>query len=139
MAKYPTKEEIMATPYQHSPELIKIVKRWKQQDYKKLSTKDKIIWLKVLLYRISIAFNRTFYVKDSYRYCYNPNTRTIFLDKNNPSILSTLHEYAHHLLGADELEACRYSVWLFKECFPQAFQKLEWKGHMLVKPNADTN
>ena len=65
-------------------------------------------------------------------YYYQPTTKTIRIPEKL-SIISCLHELGHHLKGASELEACRFSVHLFKQCFPKAFAKLRWDGHMLVK------
>lgn len=58
----------------------------------------------------------------------------ITLDIRNPSIISTLHELGHVLYGTSELEACRFSVWLFRAAFPRAYDKLVWEGHMLKRP-----
>ena len=70
------------------------------------------------------------------QYCYDPINRRITLDYHNPSILSTLHEIGHCLYGESELKACKFSVWLFKDVFPKAFQKLKWDDHMLKQSNA---
>jgi hypothetical protein len=65
-------------------------------------------------------------------YAYDPVANTILLDHNHPSIVSTLHEFWHSVIGESELEACRFSVWLFKETFPKSYEELKWKGHMLI-------
>ena len=110
---------------------------WRDNEYKnnwlRASTEEKGILLARLVNYLDDNSSDLAKVKYGSQYCYQPDTQTIYLDRNNPSIVSTLHEFGHHLLGADELEVCRFSVWLFKECFPEAFQKLKWKGHMLVK------
>lgn len=137
MTKYPSKEEIMTTPYQLNPEFVTRLAEWRDNEYKKnwkVSDKDgKGILLARLINMLNS--NSAYQVKVKYanQYYYQPETQTIYLDRNNPSIVSTLHEFGHNLFGADELVACRFSVWLFKECFPEAFQKLKWKGHMLIK------
>lgn len=137
MTKYPSKEEIMITPYQLNPEFVKRLAEWRDNEYKKnwkVSDKDgKGILLARLVNMLNSDSSNQVKVKYAYQYYYQPETQTIYIDRNNPSILSTLHEHAHHILGASELDACRFSVWLFKECFPEAFQKLKWKGHMLIK------
>lgn len=68
---------------------------------------------------------------DAGEYAYRPSDQTIMLDHNRPSIISALHELGHHLYGDSELQACRFSVWLFKEAFPKSYAKLRWEGHML--------
>lgn len=137
MTKYPSKEEIMITPYQLKTEFVKRLTEWRDNEYKKnwkVSDKDgKGILLARLVNMLSGNCANQVKVKYAYQYYYQPETQTIYLDRNNPSIVSTLHEFGHHLLGANELTVCRFSVWLFKECFPEAFQKLKWKGHMLIK------
>lgn len=50
------------------------------------------------------------------------------------SILTVLHELGHHFYGDSELQACRFSVWLFRAAFPNAYAKLEWEGHTLKRP-----
>lgn len=137
MTKYPSREEIMITPFQLDPELVKKLAEWRDNEYKKnwkVSDKDgKGILLARLVNMLNSDSTNQVKVKYDYQFYYQPETQTIYLDRNNPSIVSTLHEYAHHILGVSELDACRFSVWLFKECFPEAFQKLKWKGHMLIK------
>lgn len=61
---------------------------------------------------------------------YNKKTKTININKSL-SIISTLHELAHHLYGPSELRACRWSIHLFRNVFPIGFKKLSWDGHML--------
>jgi len=64
-------------------------------------------------------------------YAYNPKDNELMWDEAHPSIISTLHEFAHYRFGGSELTACRFSVWLFKEAFPESYAKLTWDGHML--------
>lgn len=140
---YPTAKEIMEKPFDHSANTIYQVFKWKEESYDKGKWKkagdskhvktSQLFKLQNLVIALSLK-EKEVYPRIGLIYCYQPSTKSIYLDKDNPSILSTLHEIAHYTLGPDELEACRWSVWLFKECFPEAFQKLEWKGHMLVKP-----
>jgi hypothetical protein len=42
-----------------------------------------------------------------------------------------LHEFAH-ARGADERQACRWSINLFKKCFPRSFARCRVIGHTLV-------
>ena len=49
------------------------------------------------------------------------------------SVVTFLHEFAH-ALGKDEREACRWSVNLFRRCFPRQYRRLVHCGHMLVRP-----
>ena len=49
------------------------------------------------------------------------------------SVVTYLHEFAHSM-GHDERKATRWSVNLFRRCFPQQFARLIHRGHMLLRP-----
>jgi hypothetical protein len=51
------------------------------------------------------------------------------------SVVTFLHEFAH-ALGYGEREACRWSINLFRKCFPRQFSRLIHVGHMLIRPEA---
>lgn len=70
-------------------------------------------------------------IPDAGIYAYNFQDNEIMLDHNHASVVSTLHEFGHYLMGDSELEACRFSVWLFAEAFPGSYAKLHFDGHML--------
>lgn len=129
MPKYPTKEKIMATEVKFKKEVISYIKGW-QKDKWSQNKNDESIYC--LLTGLSQIYNKPVCITneptDSH---YNSNTGTINL--HNTSIITALHEFAHHLFGASELQACRWSVWLFKKTFPKSFAKLKWQGHMLIK------
>lgn len=142
MKRYPTKEEILGISYKLKPIHVWLTLTWKKsqdfKNWKKLVKENKTTTLIHLVDLLNLSLPIKERVKQTIKgniYCYTPANKKITLDRNNPSIMSTLHEFGHHLLGSDELDACVWSVNLFKECFPKAFQKLEWKGHMLVKKN----
>lgn len=78
--------------------------------------------------------NISFDVLISDLYAFNPRERIVMLEDGNPSIISTLHETAHALYGSSELQACQFSIRLFKAVYPKAFAKLVWEGHMLKRP-----
>jgi hypothetical protein len=48
------------------------------------------------------------------------------------SVLTYLHEFAH-VRGADERQACRWSINLFRRCFPRSFARCRAVGHTLVR------
>lgn len=144
MAKYPTRKEILfeleefEKNGEYEGDILKALANWKYREYNrrwsKLNNAEKIISLRSLLYHISINRNDQSLrcdLKD--QYCYNRKTKTISLDLNHPSILSTLHELGHHIHGSSELKACVFSIWYFKHFFPKEFHNLTWKGHLLVK------
>lgn len=49
------------------------------------------------------------------------------------SVVTYLHEFAH-ARGMDERAATRWSVNLFRRCFPRQFSRLIHRGHVLVRP-----
>jgi hypothetical protein len=50
------------------------------------------------------------------------------------SVVTMLHEFAH-ALGRDERGAARWSVNLFRKCFPRSFARCCMHGHMLRRPD----
>jgi hypothetical protein len=68
---------------------------------------------------------------DSGRSCCIPAMGTVILRGKN-SCISALHEF-HHLLGNNEREACRWSLNLFRRCFPRSWSRLRFEGHMARK------
>ena len=51
------------------------------------------------------------------------------------SVVTFLHEFGH-ALGMDERTTCRWSVNLFRRCFPKQFGRLVHVGHTLVRPQS---
>lgn len=135
--RYPTKEEILKVDIKIKPVVLDVVLSWKKEflsDWKNTPKDVQIGRLKVLILSICvIGYSKYLNVKEGKSYCYDPKQMTVYQDKDNPSILSALHEAAHHLFGKSELKACRWSIKLFKTCFPGLFNKLHWKGHLLIK------
>jgi len=134
--KYPTKQDIMKNPIKFKKETIMLIKQWKKiWKPQKLQKKRKLQALIMLIKLLAILYNKpikTKYKPKSLSFGYSPKTKTITLNQTL-SIISTLHEFAHHLHGPSELKACRWSIHLYKETFPKNFKKLKWKGHMLIK------
>ena len=135
---YPTKEEILKDEVIFRKETIPTVKEFKEEWTKtKLTenpTEKKKELLEGLLNTLAIIYKKPLKItfKDNIPCCYNPRTKTINID-DSLSIVTTLHEFAHHILGQSEKKACIWSVWLFKKSFPKAYDKLGWNGHMLTK------
>jgi len=77
---------------------------------------------------------------DSGSSCYIPAVGAIIM-RGKLSVVTYLHEFAHHLFGKDERKACRWSINLFRRCFPKSWEKLRFEGHMVrrITPSvADT-
>lgn len=125
---YPTAIEIMKIPVSHKKEVLKFMAKWKEQHrlnhHSTQAICDMVFGLTGKIYKkpVSIVFS----AKKSYY-----SLGTIYL--SNLSIVTALHETAHHLYGKSERMACRWSIWLFKKIFPDEFSKLQFQGHLLVK------
>lgn len=64
--------------------------------------------------------------------CYLPKEHRITLT-GTLSVVTFLHEFAH-ALGMGEQDACRWSINLFRKCFPRQYSRLLHLGHMLIRP-----
>ena len=135
--KYPTKEEILAKEIMFKVEVFAFVRKWKEKNYNdgkwKLADKNQAII--ELIDGLAELHNTYVEIRagDDFVFAYNPNYHIIYLNSQKPSIISSLHEFAHHILGPNELDACQWSIWLFKKTFPMSYEKLRWSEHMLVK------
>jgi len=49
------------------------------------------------------------------------------------SVVTFLHEFGH-ALGMDEQDACKWSINLFRKCFPKQYSRLVHVGHTLIRP-----
>lgn len=111
--------------------IIEIVLSWKRKFYKDWENtpiKIKTGRLKVLILAITIiGFNKIVVIKNGHQDCYRQDLLTIYLNKTNPTILAALHETAHFLYGKSELKACRWSLCLYKRCFPSSYKNLNIK------------
>jgi len=138
---YPTKKEILKKEIKFKIGVIFLTKNLKKEWIKlkkqKQTEKEKIEGKKGLLAayvttlgmlydkQVGITFD------EKTKSHYNPKTKMINIQ--NLSIITTMHEFAHHILGSSEKKACIWSVWLFKRTFPRSYKKLKWNKHMLIK------
>lgn len=67
---------------------------------------------------------------DSTSSSYRSNPPTIWM-RGRLSVTTFLHEWGHHLYGPSETMACRWSVNLFRRCFPRSFARCRFDGHLL--------
>lgn len=67
---------------------------------------------------------------------YSPREDVITL-RGRLSVVTYLHEFAHALCGSCERQACRWSLNLFRKCFPRSFARCEVVGHTLVRRGED--
>lgn len=139
---YPTKKQILENSPKFNEQdwnkIKEIIKTWKTAIYGTWRTyhnHKKTYQTAVLIDRIQQFIKNDAKINMfSDRYHYNPKDNTINLIADKPSIISSLHELGHAIYGPSELEACVFSVHLFKECFQGDYNKLVWQGHMLKLP-----
>ncbi len=135
---YPTPEEILKEPGPYLDQGdIAIIKEWKQKYYfsmwSHLNFYQKNAALTELLDDLAMNHKDEIrFIVTGEEYSYDLQEKRLTLSNTKPSIISALHELGHHLWGSSELEACRWSVWLFKTTFPTAYSKLYFKGHLLT-------
>jgi hypothetical protein len=143
MPTYPTQEEILREPRpKHRRDVLAVTRDWKRTGWQAARTDRpdtqvtmKRIQITGLICEIANIYGKPISVSWSPGYNnghYNPVTRMIHLS-GTPSIITALHELAHHLFGRSEWKACRWSVWLFRKTFPIAYAALVWDGHLLVR------
>lgn len=136
---YPTKEQILSKDPKIESIIIKTTLLWKKEYLKawnKLPNEEKLKRLQILimwLYWANFKTHNFLNIRISNIYQYDHEKQKIYLDQSNPNVISSLHELAHHIFGPSELKACRWSIWIFKECFPKQYEKLTWDRHMLIK------
>lgn len=137
--RYPTPEEIMKPEVPFKDDTLKAIMDWKLNffpNWQKKSNEEKLSALEYLIQKLCGVYEEVVAVnKYGVSFSFEPGSNTIHMDKENPSIISTLHEFRHKLNGADETSACRWSVQLFKRCFPKSFNKLMFKPgtHLLIR------
>jgi hypothetical protein len=135
--KTPTKQQILGHEVIFRKSTINTVNLWKETFYddNKWAKVNKNDALKSLIERLAESYQSPIeiHMDKDIANSYNSESHTIFLDSAKPSIITTLHEFAHHIRGESELTACSWSIWLFIKTFPQAYDRLIWDGHMLVK------
>lgn len=68
--------------------------------------------------------------QDSGSSCFVPASKTIFL-RGRLSAVTMLHETGHALFGKSERKACRWSLNLFRRCFPRSWARLRFEGHVV--------
>lgn len=136
---YPTKEQILKKDPHIKMFVKEIILCWKKEntkDWRSIPNEGKIERLKYLILGImTICYpsKKWPHIIDSNAYYYVPTAFEIHQDVNKPSIISALHELGHHLYGPSELKACRWSIYLFRTCFPEMYKKLKWSNHLLIK------
>ena len=71
---------------------------------------------------------------DSGASSYCPATNTITM-QGRQSVITFCHEWGHRIHGRSDVKACRWSLNLFRRCFPLSWSKLRFEGHMARRDN----
>lgn len=136
---YPTKEEILADLYFPTEQEIALIQGWQKEHWigwKNKSAESKHNALCDLYDQFMELYpDKTFIYRPSNQWMHVTTQHTgtyILMDVARPSVVSALHELGHQYHGSSELQACRFSVGIFKLLFPRSYNKLVWDGHMLV-------
>lgn len=138
--KYPTKKQILKDPRPwFKLGLMELISEWKIQNYKGWNNQDPGQKWEALNKLSNIICDhhlrgRCTLSEWSDIDHYDESRKMISL--SNLSVLSLLHEIAHHLFGRDELTACRWSVWLYQLRFRKDYNNLVWNEHTLMNPNS---
>lgn len=138
---YPSATEILRKNHKHRPTVIKAVKAWKREVWYPARAGDHEARFKAIE-ELVVRLAKDFYDKPV-KVVWKPdavNSSSFYTPKNEtiticgePSIVTALHELAHHLFGESEDKACKWSVHLFRKTFPKAFGELHFSGHMLTR------
>ena len=138
---YPTKKEILEKKPKFRNGTILITNLWKATSMK--TWKKDEPWVKIEKLSLLIQALSLIHLKEPPKILYqtsyacNKKEKKIYVDYTSPSIISTLHETAHYIFGPNDLKACQWSIWLFKECFPESYKKLIWNKYLLIKGNSE--
>ena len=135
--QYPaTIAEVLDPPVRFLPSVIKAVRRFARgKPYRGTlaERKEKFVALHDDLCRVYGKRTQLVFGDldggDSGSSCYRSKTDEIVL-RGKLSVVTILHEFAH-ALGRDERGAVRWSVNLFRECFPLSFARCQTEGHLM--------
>lgn len=129
---YPaTVAEVLVDGKKFSPDALRAVKElarakpWKQEPPRRLEL------FRICAVKLAGAYGvRCPRVEQGAIDCYIPAFDLIQLTEKL-SVVTFLHEFAH-ARGFDERQACRWSLNIFRRCFPRSFAACEQVGHTLV-------
>ena len=135
--KYPTKKQILKEPRPTFKRgVMKEISEWKRDFYQNWNEQEENTKLWTLQLLAEICCN----IEGRPRILVNKGNINRYrkigwiIELTTPlSIISLLHELAHHLFGSDELTACRWSVWLYQLRFRNDYNNLIWNEHTLMK------
>lgn len=135
---YPKTVESILKDIKFKDETIRVMMEFKKEHPWRGSSADKRYKLANLHHELCKIYNKETVLsfetpseKSSDQSSYCPATDRITL-RGRLSVVTYLHEFAH-ALGRGEYGACRWSVNLFRKCFPESYGRLRHMQHTLRK------
>lgn len=129
---YPTKDQILGYDQKFKPGVLRLARQWKREFAGRRRTPEA---LRALVARLADAYGvpqPAIEFRPGVADHYSPGQGVIRLDPRKASVVTALHEFAHHAFGRSEFRACRWSVHLFKRLFPRTFARGRFVGHKFV-------
>lgn len=142
-ANYPrTVAEVLNPPLRFKPATIEAVrtfarsKPWRGSNQQRMAKMRRLHGALCSIYGKSttLTFEHVHQSHQSGASCYIPALDMIVM-RGRLSVVTYLHEFGH-VLGKDERQTVRWSVNLFRQCFPRSFARCRHDGHMLVRSAA---
>jgi hypothetical protein len=139
--EYPSDGAALVNPdRKYKADVLRAMKRYRRSKPWQGSSDDQCDKLRTLheelchIYGVRLFLCLTVDEERNGSYC--PGTRTITLfgaRRSGVSVVTYLHEFAHAMFGASERYACTWSINLYARIFPRSFERMEFRGHMLVR------
>jgi len=140
VGNYPNDVEEMLDPnMKFKGDVLRAVKKFKRNKEYRIGKESREEGMKILLKELSTAYG----IPEVGL----ANVATLMLEMNGRadltnnkiwlgsrlSLITLLHEFAH-MIGKNEIKACKWSLNLFKRIYPRAFERLIFVGHMARRP-----
>ncbi len=132
MSHYPDSlEAALGQPLNFRPETLQAVRAFARSKPWKGTIAERSVKFQTLHAELAAAYEVTAPTLifsgdghgDSSASCYIPSENTIIIH-GRLSVITFLHEWGHVLRGSSEQEACRWSLNLFRRCFPRSWGRL---------------
>ncbi len=136
--EYPaTVAEILDDNMQFQPEVLAALEHFRDSKPYKGTVMERAGKVVALYEELSAFFNipvplLSISAKSGDLFCHYQRVTHHIMLNDKLSIVTALHEYGH-ALGMNERETCGWSINLFRKFFPEAYAKLEPRGHQLFR------
>jgi hypothetical protein len=141
MPNYPrTVREVLSRRQTYRPATLRAVRAFARSKPWRGTLKQRAAKFSALHFELCRVYGRsirlTFRIDESRHSgssCYRPSEQRIILNGRLLSVVTYLHEFAHALYGRSERTACRWSINLFRRCFPRSYNQCAQVGHTLTR------